>query len=872
IATSAAALPSDPGADTCSGCVVNDTPSSNAYSSATLTAGQTYFWEVKGRPAANDTQHAFGNWSSQFMFTTSGPTLPGPTISGIEPLPILASDQIQTLIVSGTNFALGANIILRATTANLTYEHRIPTSLSSSQFAINVVLGASPQHWTIQIVNPPDQPSQEFGFDTVAPDRPDLLIDSSSIIFSPTMLSPGASVSITATVLNHGNKTSPATTLTASLSANSAASPLSVGLAGAPVSGISAGGSQVISFQSAIPQGTPPGQFQLKLNVDPNNSVDDSDTTNNDATATQQLTVMASQAQAPTIDQFCCATDLQPGGTQTLEVSAHGEGTLGYRWFRNGQPISFLDERTTTLAVIESGMFSVEVTNGAGTTTSSVLSVTCSSCTSAATTLPAPGELSQETLSPDVPTVLIVHGFIPSGPCEAQPWQTQMAKDVSAQLSQKQIAANTAYFFWPDACEPLFNYGIASGKTASNADYLAKQLRTQLGAGYSKGLHLIGHSLGAVVIAEVVHDLPDFQNIQVTLLDPPISDKCTPYLGWFDAPGYDQTDFDRLLYNAPIVRWVDSYYGTNCQSSFPAFGDPIDGANNFVVTGADHNQVHSCYDQSVLHAQNSTNADCPLSIPLPFKGFDESVVYGVEPDDLSPWTQSQVISTPGPALIGSLLLGGQWSGSSCQVVDDVLNVSAPVLRLQGDSSCGTGSTAMRALQRTTSGTGVASSGATGAVATAELAIPSSAKTLAFRLKVTGASAQDYLSIDFNGQPIFTYAAQSFGSSKYVPMAVSLGALSGQIGTLTFALHVSGVSSTQVSLADLIFQDGSTLGGPVLPPPTSTGSSSGGGTGGTSGSGGGGTATTDELISILLAIVARRGIIYLRRKATGHHDR
>ncbi len=65
VATSPAALPTDPTVATCD-CVINDTPTRSSHTSATpLAAGTTYYWEVHARSATQ-----FGNWSTIFTFTT----------------------------------------------------------------------------------------------------------------------------------------------------------------------------------------------------------------------------------------------------------------------------------------------------------------------------------------------------------------------------------------------------------------------------------------------------------------------------------------------------------------------------------------------------------------------------------------------------------------------------------------------------------------------------------------------------------------------------------------------------------------------------------------------------------------------------------
>lgn len=71
VATTLAALPTDPNASTCgAGCVINATPTTTFYipAAGTLSAGTTYFWQVKAR---SPTQ--VGAWSSQWSFTTAFP-------------------------------------------------------------------------------------------------------------------------------------------------------------------------------------------------------------------------------------------------------------------------------------------------------------------------------------------------------------------------------------------------------------------------------------------------------------------------------------------------------------------------------------------------------------------------------------------------------------------------------------------------------------------------------------------------------------------------------------------------------------------------------------------------------------------------------
>ncbi len=75
VASSSGVLPTDPTVSTCSGCVINDTPSGTSYTPAAgvLSGGTTYYWEVHARSSTT-----YGLWSDIWSFTTASP-VPLPT-------------------------------------------------------------------------------------------------------------------------------------------------------------------------------------------------------------------------------------------------------------------------------------------------------------------------------------------------------------------------------------------------------------------------------------------------------------------------------------------------------------------------------------------------------------------------------------------------------------------------------------------------------------------------------------------------------------------------------------------------------------------------------------------------------------------------
>ena len=89
IAPDLSALPMDPTAADCAGCVVNETVASNSFSlvNTVLLSSKIYYWQVHARSPS-----VFGRWSSRASFTTVKPD-PGSIISGETVTGILRQGQ-----------------------------------------------------------------------------------------------------------------------------------------------------------------------------------------------------------------------------------------------------------------------------------------------------------------------------------------------------------------------------------------------------------------------------------------------------------------------------------------------------------------------------------------------------------------------------------------------------------------------------------------------------------------------------------------------------------------------------------------------------------------------------------------------------------
>jgi hypothetical protein len=79
IAASPAILPTNPATVTCSGCTIVDTSTTDSYTPPSALAAGTYFWQVQALEPSSSSGTAA--WSNIFSFTTTGGTLPAPTLS-----------------------------------------------------------------------------------------------------------------------------------------------------------------------------------------------------------------------------------------------------------------------------------------------------------------------------------------------------------------------------------------------------------------------------------------------------------------------------------------------------------------------------------------------------------------------------------------------------------------------------------------------------------------------------------------------------------------------------------------------------------------------------------------------------------------------
>jgi hypothetical protein len=130
VATSAAALPTDPTVGTCgTGCVIDDTPPGTSYTPAAgvLTAGTTYYWKVHARSPLQ-----YGNWPQPSHFTAGAPSVSSLSISPSNSV-IGGSSTILTVTLSGPAPAGGAAVSLSSSDTVL---YPVPATLTAPEGGI----------------------------------------------------------------------------------------------------------------------------------------------------------------------------------------------------------------------------------------------------------------------------------------------------------------------------------------------------------------------------------------------------------------------------------------------------------------------------------------------------------------------------------------------------------------------------------------------------------------------------------------------------------------------------------------------------------------------------------------------------------------
>ncbi|MGQ0621594.1 MAG: Calx-beta domain-containing protein, partial [Panacagrimonas sp.] len=818
------------------------------YNDLGLTAGQSYSYVIQATNASGTTNSNTISVSIPANICQS--TASAPKITNVSPGAVKASINVQTLKVSGENFSADANIVLHNFMTGQRLPNRMPTSLTSREFTLGHLFSTEDVGpWGVEIKNPDGQESGIHRFEVVLKDRPDLVIDAGSLTVTPAAVTAGQSIQVQARIRNRGAVASPPSQIRFRLSADAVASksqdagliPLDTA-----IPAIAAGSTHTLDPTTlTVPGNTTSGSYYIVAFVDPLDSADQSDITNDDGVSTSTITVDGTGASPPFIISFGCVPDgpcdtpLEQGQTKTLRVSASGQG-LQYQWFRNGLEILQVSPEQSELVVGAGGRYSVKVSNNGGGSIRTVgLDVSSNVAPTLINELGNRSHLTSygPTFDSERPTVVITHGWQPNetyNPLLDRSWQKDIATSILNRLGQVGKTANIFTFSWSGAFTdaPLPTFYTASGFTASAAKSLVNDLKEKWPNGNSNGLHLIGHSLGTIVNAIAVQELAStFQNIQVTILDAPIKIE--------SITAYSPESFHQRLAAFPIVTWVDNYYGNSGSSDngdYPAQGTVVAGtapSGGLLYDGAQHGEVHKRY----LRTINKVPECNAVSIGS-CSGFDWSIALGIFDTSTRPvprqWRQLSVdaaeaaqdaleaeeyIVITGDGRPATFEADGVRAKGLCMQANPILS---PDLRCGFDHASPAVEKRYLKRRRAARQAGVVkTSEATPdglAIAMVDIAVPADADRMKLILGFAKVADNTRVSVLFNETPLHVLYASTTEVGDFDTAEIPVAQFAGQAGELKFVLESDDSGNSAVLLSDIRFYQQATLGDPVQPDP------------------------------------------------------
>lgn len=212
-------------------------------------------------------------------------------------------------------------------------------------------------------------------------------------------------------------------------------------------------------------------------------------------------------------------------------------------------------------------------------------------------------------LDPSLPTIILTHGLLPEGLPIEDVWtgngEKQAATLIGNFLGDDVDQVNIVQYIWDEAFQPFDCNILGLSATLPSAEgYLAAQrnviyagarlarlLADDLGPGYARGIHFIGHSLGTAVNAHaargLLDELPDVTRVQFTALDRPhhvmgVRSFGVPVRGICDLTaqqesisGYDANFFASVLPSRPgLDLRLDNYFSL----TGAGVGDEANGA------------------------------------------------------------------------------------------------------------------------------------------------------------------------------------------------------------------------------------------------------------------------------------------------------
>jgi MBG domain/Domain of unknown function (DUF4214)/MBG domain (YGX type)/Abnormal spindle-like microcephaly-assoc'd, ASPM-SPD-2-Hydin/Immunoglobulin domain len=133
-------------------------------SSFYLTPSHSYSWVAREKDPSGD----ISAWSAPYYFTVPLSNLP-PSITGVSPVPVVASSNPQVFYINGENIVSNCNVTLRNLTAGQTFANCTIAAASTTQIQLSQYFTTAGTSWSAEIIDPDGQTSGQFPFTVVAP-------------------------------------------------------------------------------------------------------------------------------------------------------------------------------------------------------------------------------------------------------------------------------------------------------------------------------------------------------------------------------------------------------------------------------------------------------------------------------------------------------------------------------------------------------------------------------------------------------------------------------------------------------------------------------------------------------------------------------